>query len=155
MNERSDHDLGFVMVTQKVMPNGETRTRMRLPSDITTTITEMPDWKWEDGIPWQQGHYHKNGTEDYQVIHGWMIIVMAYPESAVLVPHVRISSSQKVHARCDANEPHWVLLGPGSVVLTVKSNSELGSPDWHRVEFADAMIDRYTEKSIKELLAIQ
>lgn len=74
MNGRENTPFTGGEVSVKSMLNGETRWRMRLDDGLTTTITRMPEWRWEDGIPWQSAHYHKGLTEQYMIIHGWAII---------------------------------------------------------------------------------
>ena len=131
MGDKSDHNLGFAKVTQKVMPNGETRTRMRLPSDITTTITEMPDWKWQDGVPVQEGHYHKGLMEKYIILKGWML----YVSSVVPAGYDARVAEKGEMVTFYPNEHHLVLLGPETIIQTTTYGSSMGNPkrndlDW-------------------------
>ncbi len=126
MNDRSDHDLGFAKVTRKVMSNGEIRTRIKFPNGITMTMTEMPDWKWQDEAPApvQDGHYHKGLTEVYYVLKGWMLYVGL------------IASTRDIHVveqgetvTFHPNMPHMVLLGPEAIIQTTKYGSSVGNPE--------------------------
>ena len=148
-NERSDHDLGFAQVTQKVMPNGEVRTRMKLPDGLSTTITHMPNWKWEDDIPWQEAHFHKGLTEDYLVLAGWVCIMVLSDNdvSYVRCLHHHYVPNAKAHVRIDSGIPHCVLLGPDAVLSTVIRGVSIGNAskngnDWWPYHGFEKIISR-------------
>ena len=123
MGDRSDHNLGFAKVTQKVMPNGEIRTHMRLPSGITTTITRMPDWKWQDGVPVHEGHYHKLHMENYIVLRGWMLYVRSVVPAGYDVSVAEKGEMVIFHRK----EHHLVLLGPEAIIQTTTYGSSVGN----------------------------
>jgi hypothetical protein len=149
MSDRSDHDLGFATVTQKLMPNGEVRTRMKFPSGITMTMTEMPDWKWQEGepAPVQEGHYHKGLTEVYYVLNGWMLYV------GQVFPHINIHVvEQGETVTFHPCEPHIVLLGPEAIIQTTshglsEGNADKKGLDWWPVK-SDYSNVQFTEGSL-------
>lgn len=132
MNDRRDHDLGFAIVTEKIMPNRENRRCMRLPDvDISTSITCMPDWQWQDGAPVQEGHYHRGLTEVYLVLRGWMLYVSDVIQDGYFF---NIVEKGEVVTFTPLSR-HLVLLGPETIIQTtthgtVVGNSERQDQDW-------------------------
>lgn len=125
MNERVDLSFCGGTVTRKVMPNGETRTRMKLNDGPTTTITEIPRWKWSECVPVQEGHFHRGLTEIYVVLKGWMLyvgpVVPAGYEIQVVERHRMVTFTP--------GEPHLILLGPDAVIQTTTTGSRMCNLD--------------------------
>lgn len=131
MNAQGEHDLGFACVTQQTMPNREICTGMRLPNGITTTIAQMHDWKWQDGAPVQEGHYHKGLMERCIVLTGWML----YVTSVVPAGYTACVAEKGEMVTFYTNDHHLVLLGPETVIQTTAYGSPVGNPkrkgiDW-------------------------
>jgi hypothetical protein len=114
---------GFARVIRKRMPNKEIRTRMMLGPDYSVGITEMPDWKWEDGLPWAKEHLHKGRAQKYSIIAGWALI-MKYVGSGDEKSPLNIMLIQRPGYKTDLDVepgvPHRVLLGPRSILSTTK-----------------------------------
>ncbi len=158
MNDRIDLNFVGGSVTRKNMSNGEWRTRMRLERGIDTTITEMPVWNWEDGIPWQNAHTHKSHRETYFVISGWMIMGKLHPDSrdASAPRYHGVIMTEYTHSSMSFSpgEAHTVLLGPGAIIQTTRvdchvEKSDRDSQDWYPCEQLDCWVKRWSAPEIK------
>lgn len=151
MGERNDVDLGFAKLTQKTMPNGEVRTRMKLPNGVATTITEMPHWDPRDGLPWQEEHFHRGLTECYLIIKGSLILV--YNDGSVGVEYLRSEGvfQSKIFI---PGEHHLVLSSPGCVFQTTTYGIPIGNPDKNRNDWwpGDGVLLKYAKEKFKDSL---
>lgn len=139
MSDRSEHNLGFAEVTRKVMPNGEIRIRVRLPGDISTSITYMPVWQWQNGAPVQEGHYHRGLTEVCLVVTGWMLCVSDVIQDGY---YFNIVEKGEVVTFTPFSH-HLVLLGPETIIQTTMHGPAVGNPEvqdldrWSTGEYYD------------------
>lgn len=154
-HERIDGTVGGVDFTQKVMSNGEKRTRMRLPSGVVTTITEMSDYLLDvPTLPWQESHFHKGLIEDYLVLNGWILLAeFWYPCES---PRYSIKTAG-THVRIGHGVAHNVLPGPGAVFQSTTSGIPVGNTDrkendWWPYNWLDTRISGDTGSIIHPIL---
>lgn len=122
--------------TQKAMPNGEERRRVRFFGGPSISVTKELDWKpSRESLPWHDAHFYGGLTKTYILISGWVYFLWTDPN---------------VKARCmdeggqtitfEPGVPHLVLPGPLSEILTSKYGDPLFNPnhpkknDWWPVE---------------------
>jgi mannose-6-phosphate isomerase-like protein (cupin superfamily) len=130
--EREDINVGFVSVTRKKMHNGEVRERITFADGLVTSRTTAACWLVEDGIPWQEAHYHMGLTEVYVLLTGWAWFITFDGEmikrDELVKPGETITFKQNV--------PHVVVLGPGAQICTTQFGESVPNPnknnkDWY------------------------
>jgi mannose-6-phosphate isomerase-like protein (cupin superfamily) len=139
MSKRFDTSFPGGLLTQKVMPNGETRTRLKFKTGLISTVTQMPEWKWEDGIPWQEAHFHKGLTERYVVLSGWMAYVLEVVPAGY-TPH-QVRAGELI--TFGSGQEHLILLSPGAVVLTTLMGNPVGNPERENQDWWPAVRSDY------------
>ncbi len=151
-NDRTDLKVDLlgseVELTGKVMPNGQTRRRVRM-GDVAITITTTTVAGWEDS------HFHKGLRESYTVIEGCMAFAYESTEEddqrglIILGPGDSVSS--------DINNPHNVYLYAGTTIGVFVYGEPLGNPDskgndwWPAEDGFDAWSKGLDEAEIKRL----
>lgn len=106
------------------MENGEERRRVIFPSGVRVSETLASHWEKEDGFPWQDVHYHRGLTEHYLVQYDW--VGFLFEKDTRLVWQV-VQAGE--HIMFSPGEPHLVLMGPGSVMVTTLLGVPVGNPD--------------------------
>lgn len=141
--KRIDEQVGNVTITQKEMPNGETRTRTKFLDGTTSSLTTMGDWPCNESLPWQEAHYHVGLIEDYLVLEGWICIVACRLGERPIYMTYRAGT----HSRIDPDIAHSVLLGPHTMLVTATHGSPVGNPekkgnDWWPYPDIDTLIEQ-------------
>ncbi len=131
MNNRTDLKVdllgSLVELTGKVMPNGETRRRVRL-GDLTLHVTTSVEGGWQDA------HYHKGVTEHYLVVKGRMAGAWQEHRGDETLKYVTLVETGET-VTTDIDERHNVYLYPDTTIVTVVfgspiGNVEKGGNDW-------------------------
>ena len=161
MSERSDFTFNGGVFTHKVMPNGETRTRVKFGDGLVSTVARMPEWTWNDGLPWQEAHSHKGLTEVYRLISGWAIVGKLHPQfadrNAPWYLGVAMTMFENQVLAFDPNEVHIVLLGPRATMHTTltgvpKGNPERNENDWWPYLELDEYVRRWDAEGLKSAI---
>ena len=109
----------------KEMENGEERRRVTFPFGARVSETSASEWNpATDTFPWQDAHYHQGLTEHYLVQFGWagfLFLKGDQPVWEILKDGQHIVFLPLV--------PHVVLMGPGSVMVTITVGEPMGNPD--------------------------
>ena len=125
--------------TCKKMPNGEERRRVFYKaSGLRVSETVAKSWVENDGFPWQDAHYHKGKTEEYQLLSGWYAYVCASVHEEGFVYAADIVTeiySKKIFM---PNEQHNILIGPGAIIGTSTWGESVGNPDRYENDWWNA-----------------
>ena len=130
--QREDIDVGFLSVTRKQMQNGEVRERVTFTDGTVVSRTTAALWLLEDGIPWQEAHYHVGLTESYVLVEGWAWFItcegLCTKRDELVRPGESITFVPTV--------PHVVVLGPGAKIITTQFgepvlNTEKSNREWY------------------------
>lgn len=144
--DRSDWMVDGVLITRKKMPNGETRTRMKLPDGTATIFTEMEEYSWDkSSLPWQEPHFHKGLTECYLVVKGLVCVIDFFSDNKKPPRCTRYTIGQ--HFKMWPGQAHCILLSPSAILQTTRYGSPIGNPekegkDWWPYPELDSFISR-------------
>ena len=135
------------------MPNGEKRLRFKQPDGFTVTSTIANQWKPEEGLSWQEPHFHKGISESYFLISGEVWFVWC--EGNLVFSQNLKEPGENIDFK--PLVPHLVILAPGAHIVTAQSGQEVGNPDrkgndWYPVEDTFWSLVEEEQKTIEYLL---
>lgn len=111
--------------TQKTMPGGEERRRIRFFAGPSASVTKELDWKPSNGpLPWHDAHFYAGLTKTYVLVSGWVYLLWADPNVKT-----RCMDEGGQTITFEPGVPHLVLPGPMSVIMTAKYGDPLFNPD--------------------------
>ncbi len=149
--KRTDEELPDGSVyTNKVMSNGEIRTRMVFTNGVSVSQTKAENWSAGLGdMPWQDAHYHGGLIEVYTNIEGISVYVWQEEGGSVLHSILEEPGETLVFK---ARVPHIVLLGPKARISTLLFGDPVGNSgrknnDWWPV--ADDFIKSTVEVKLR------
>lgn len=156
---------GFAWVIRRKMPNREIRTQMRLGPDYSVGITEMPDWKWEDGVPWEEEHLHRGRWQKYSILNGWALVMKLVgsgeDKSPIFIMLIQ-RPGYKTDLDVEPGVPHRVLLGPGSILSTTKygngkriRNKKKKGSDWWASEHISKQLGIDGDETVRRFVETQ
>ena len=133
---------GGIALNAKVMPNGETRTRIShvesgLSLSITSTL-ESPE-----ACGWQNSHRHVSGIiETYIIQEGWLVVARQDDRTGqALFTHYKVGSLLTL----SGEDAHNVYVSPAAVFACVKYGSREGRKDWVPADDFDEIVKHLAE----------
>ena len=131
-----------IALAAKVMPNGETRTRISHPeTGLSLSITST--FEAPEAHGWQNSHRHVSGIiETYVVQIGWLVVARQDTlTSQPLFTHYRSGSVFTL----DGEDAHNVYVSPAAIFACVKHGSKEGRDDWVPAKDFDKVVKHLTE----------
>lgn len=131
-----------IALAAKVMPNGETRTRISHPeTGLSLSITST--FETPEAHGWQNSHRHVSGIiETYVVQVGWLVV--AHEDVVSGQPLFTLYKMGSVFT-LSGEAAHNVYVSPAAVFACVKYGSREGRNDWVPAGDFDEIVKPLTE----------